>query len=93
MLGNGSSAVSDSGTSAGCLTISTSQSVAIANIMDYSATDKHKTILTRGNGTSDAVIAFANRWANTAAVTSVAASTLTGTFNSGTTISLYGVIA
>jgi hypothetical protein len=67
----------------------------IANIMDYSATDKHKTGLFRTNGRADGsglVAMAAARWANTAAITTV--EVLTGTtFATGTTFSLYGVIA
>jgi hypothetical protein len=93
MLGTGSATSSEAAASAGCLSISTTQSVAISNIIDYSATNKHKTILTRANATSDFVVAFANRWANTVAVTSVSAQTATGTFSLGSTFNLYGRIA
>jgi len=61
--------------------------------MDYSATDKHKTILNRVNAASSIVEAVAARWANAAAVTSVAVQTQTGTFSSGMTLALYGVAA
>jgi hypothetical protein len=73
------------------------------SIMDYPATDKHKTALTRtssqtailsgGAVETAAVYASAHRWANTAAITSVAVNNLTGNFNSSTTFNLYGVIA
>jgi hypothetical protein len=69
---------------------------AVAQIMDYSATDKHKTILQRMNAPSNAVWAIASRWASTSAVTSVsfnAPDSGSKTFNSGSTFSLYGVIA
>lgn len=68
------------------------------NIFDYSATNKHKTILSRagaviqyesGSGTE----LFSNRWANTSAVTSVQILTSTGNWASGTTAALYGIIA
>jgi hypothetical protein len=65
----------------------------IHQIMDYSATDKHKTSLTRQNAASFEVGAFAGRWANTAAITSVVASLSANQFASGCTFSLYGVIA
>jgi hypothetical protein len=71
--------------------MSTSQSVSVIQIMDYSASDKHKTMLGRGNAADDFVRAAAARWANTAVVTSV--SVMNATFNAGTTFSLYGVIA
>jgi hypothetical protein len=65
----------------------------IYNIMDYSATDKHKTVLGRGAGASNFVSATASRWANTAAITSVEVRTSTTSFVAGSTISLYGVSA
>ena len=64
----------------------------IHQIMDYQATDKHKTSLTRQNAASFEVGAFTGRWANTAAITSVVASLSANQFASGCTFSLYGVI-
>jgi hypothetical protein len=64
------------------------------SIMDYSATDKHKTALVRSNSEfagGSGVYASAHRWANTNAVTSVSVNTNTGTWNVGTTVSLYGI--
>ena len=65
----------------------------IAQVMDYSATDKHKTFLTRESRTGAAVAAIASRWASTSAVTSLAVIGDGGNFASGCTFSLYGVIA
>jgi hypothetical protein len=68
--------------------------VVIINVMDYSATDKHKTILARDAGGNAAQAgAIASRWANSAAVTSATVVNTGGNFNSGSTFSLYGVIA
>jgi hypothetical protein len=61
------------------------------NIMDYSATDKHKTILSRADNSAVGTEAFANRWANTAAVTSAQILTSTGNWAIGTTVNLYGI--
>jgi hypothetical protein len=63
------------------------------NIMDYSATDKHKTIISRADGGRNGTEAFANRWASTAAVTSVTILTSTGNWAAGTTAALYGIVA
>lgn len=63
------------------------------DIMDYSATDKHKTVLERGNRAGGSVAASAARWANTAAITSVQINTGSGTFSAGSTFSLYGVVS
>lgn len=64
-------------------------------IMDYSATDKHKTTLLRsGAGTSSAtsVQAHAVRWANTAAINRVRCLSVDGgTYQIGATFSLYGI--
>jgi hypothetical protein len=68
---------------------------AVLNIMDYSATDKHKTMLTRFNQPSGNVVASANRWASTAAIDTVLVHFQSnGTnFTAGTTFALYGVAA
>ena len=70
--------------------------MSIAQIMDYSATDKHKTVLVRGNYDQPSVGRFveaqASRWANTAAINSIAVSS-TSNLGVGSRIDLYGVIA
>jgi hypothetical protein len=63
------------------------------NIMDYSATDKHTTIINRADQAENGTDAIVNRWANTAAVTSVQILTSTGNWASGSTFALYGVIS
>ena len=68
--------------------------LSIVQFMDYSATDKHKTTLARGTSPDEMTIGVASRWANTSAITSVTALTLSGeSFESGTTLSLYGIEA
>jgi hypothetical protein len=100
MGGNGSSAASGSNTANQIVLDayfwrSSEISTNIAQVMDYSATDKHKTVLSRNNVAGGGVDAFASRWANTAAITSVEVFIATGgqSFATGTTLSLYGVIA
>lgn len=61
------------------------------NLMDYSATDKHKTALVRDNDAGFQVVARAFRWANTNAVNTVRVFVSAGNISSGSTISLYGV--
>jgi hypothetical protein len=64
------------------------------NLMDYSATDKHKTVLIRAGASATSVVATAARWANTAAVTSIRCRTLSAsTYQAGSTFALYGVSA
>jgi len=95
MYGSGSSAASDSGGSEASIAIATGSAstgqTSVIQIMDYSATDKHKTVLIRNGLASTFVNASANRWANTAAITSVLFTQ--GTYGTGSTFSLYGVIA
>jgi len=72
----------------------------IMQVMDYSATDKHKTALFRPSSFDTSLGSYllkaqAGRWASTSAVTSI---TLTSLFNSrefaiGSTFSLYGIAA
>jgi hypothetical protein len=66
--------------------------VGIFQFMDYSATDKHKTTLSRGNqiGYPEARVA---RWANTAAITSIvlALPYVSAQIAAGSTFNLYGI--
>jgi hypothetical protein len=63
-----------------------------AQFMDYSATDKHKTVLARGDSPSTATQAWATRWANTSAITSILLTNSQG-YAIGSTFNLFGVIA
>ena len=64
----------------------------IAQLMDYSATDKQKTILSR-SASNAATQAYASRWANSAnAISSIKLFSSRGAnFAIGSTFSLYGV--
>jgi hypothetical protein len=64
----------------------------IVNIMDYSATDKHKALLARSNG-QFGTDATAGRWANTAAINTIFINPENDNWTQGTVISLYGVAA
>jgi hypothetical protein len=63
------------------------------DILDYTATDKHKTILSRGNNSARSVNAVVNRWPSTAAVTTIRLSANATNFTAGSTFALYGVSA
>jgi len=94
MSGNGSTATSASSsasTLAGIGIVETDFTQITHNIMDYSATDKHKTVLTRGDRASASTLAVANRWANTAAVTTITYSVTGTTIAAGSTFCLYGI--
>ena len=69
----------------------TTQNLSIIQFMDYSATDKHKTVLSRSSAAAEIAQALVSRWANTDAITSI---TIDGmTFDAGNVISLYGIEA
>ena len=74
--------------------ISTEAAIWKLEIFDYAQTDKHKTALTRLSRGGGGTEAIANRWANTAAVTSI---NLFGNgsepFAAGATFTLYGIEA
>jgi hypothetical protein len=67
----------------------------IIEFMDYSATDKHKTILSRSNVANRGVGMYAGRWANTAAITSIQAliEASAGQFAIGSSFHLYGIVS
>jgi hypothetical protein len=71
----------------------TSRVIIKTSFLDASATDKHKTYLTRSDNSATGTTALANRWANTAAITSIGLLGDTSNFAAGSTFSLYGVIA
>lgn len=95
--GNGSSAAS--GSFAGDTKMSldfisyatgTNAHISQTEIMDYSATNKHKSVLSRGNSGAGTDMA-AQRWASTAAVTSVNVFPSSSSFATGSTFHLLGV--
>ena len=69
------------------------KSLNIVNIMDFSATDKHTTILSRENNAAYRVFVRSMRWANTAAVTSLTLSPAAYAFDSGSTFHLYQLVS
>jgi hypothetical protein len=94
MKGDGSTTGSLATTNNRALEIGTVQTIGYAQIMDYSATDKHKTVLLRMGASNSEVLAGASRWANTAAINNIEVVSDDGvTMNTGLTLTLYGVIA
>jgi hypothetical protein len=71
------------------------QTPLVLQIMDYSATDKHKTLLnrfqTQRNDGSNEVGMLAGRWGSTNAINTVRLFPNSSTFAAGSTFSLYGV--
>lgn len=64
----------------------------IIQIMDYSATNKHKTAISRA-GYSTEVYMTANRWASTSAITTIELYPSANQFASGSTFYLYGIVS
>jgi len=96
MLGDGSAAYSSSNsgdTSFDGINTSTSTIFAQLQVMDYSATDKHKSMLCRTGRASSEVIALAARWANTSAISSMSITQNGGNFNTGSSFYLYGIVS
>ena len=94
MFGNGSSATSNTsgGGEAYVLDASnTGGALVKVEVMDYSATDKHKTQLIRMDDAAAITFAIANRWANTDAITSILVGSTINSYPVGTVVSLYGI--
>jgi hypothetical protein len=94
--GNGSTATS--GSAAGNNLIdafmifnNTTISTNILQFLDYSATDKHKTVLSRTNIASGYVAMSANRWASTSAINTIKIESVT--FAAGSSFYLYGIVS
>lgn len=100
MRGDGSStsSVSSSSTNRGWIAqnptfILGATTTALVSIMDYSATDKHKSWLARTDRAGGSTTALAGRWASTSAITSVQIKIDSLNFGSGSTFALYGIAA
>jgi hypothetical protein len=94
MFGNSGGTGSDTSTTTRIPTTAGNSSLRtafISQVMDYSATDKHKTVLNRNNITDNNVAAIAGRWANTAGITSVTVLSPGSVITAGSTITLYGI--
>lgn len=68
-------------------------SVGIINIMNYSNSTTYKTVLCRSNAAVAGVEAIVGLWRSTAAITTVTLTAGSGTFGTGSTFSLYGILA
>lgn len=94
MIGYSGGALSSTGSTPYPLTGSNVSQNVILQIMDYSATDKHKTFLLRRDSATDSrTDAYAGRWESTSPVTSIQLSPFSGSFAAGFTAALYGVAA
>jgi len=96
MYGNGTSATGGLDTTStyflGPDTVGTTAGqMAILNFMDYSATDKNKSVLMRYDKASMGTRFVTGRWASNSAITQLVIYTSSSTFAAGTTMTLYGV--
>ena len=74
------------------MTLNTSPSLVTVQIFDATATDKHKSVLTRGNRVDQATTAIASRWASTAAINRIDILQFNlQDFTTGSTFFLYGI--
>jgi len=74
--------------------LGTGQSTQILNVMNYSNTTTNKTMLVRANNAANGVDASAGLWRSTAAITAINLLMFSGgSFQAGTTASLYGITA
>lgn len=99
MSGNGSSNLSQTAdwtnlyTSYGYSNMATTPSLVTINMIDYSATDKHKSMLVRSSSPANSVGALVGRQASTSAITSLRIFLNSSSFAAGSTFSLFGVSA
>ena len=95
----GTGAATQSGSSTADRSISeiienAANNLVIIQIMDYSATNKHKSSLIRSNNASpNGVEMRALRWASTNAITSINLEAVGTTWLSGTSFHLYGIVS
>lgn len=97
LYGTGSSAGSGRGSNTtnifgGDIT-STEPLADIVQFNNYANTSTYKTILIRNNPVTSTVHAIVSLWRNTAAITSITATTPSSTFAVGSTFTLYGIKA
>lgn len=92
----GATSTAASGTSIVCMGWSapenTQRVLMIADFLDSSAVDKHKTVLLRSNHINE-IDAVGARWASTSAITSIKLYPDSSTFAAGSTFSLYGIVS
>ena len=99
--GNGTAATSGRGTSTayiqadnfGYATSTLGQNTTIAQIMNYSNATTYKTVISRTNNATTGVDASVGLWRSTAAITQVLIKTNATTFSTGSTFTLYGILA
>lgn len=95
MWGDGSTTGSQAATNNSGVGTYNNANLAIWQVFDYATTDKHKAVLMRANSTSGSfsgTTAAAGRWGYTNAISTISITT-GGTFESGDTFYLYGIVS
>lgn len=100
MIGSGASATAGTFATVGYMDVSSGSTPSSTvfgqialNIMDYSATNKHKTILRRTDQSADGTSAAVQRWPSTVAITSLQFYAQSGNLGIGSSFTLYGIAA
>lgn len=96
VYGTGSSAASGTGSSLGYADLGvnrTTDQSTLVDIIDYSATDKHKTLLIRSDNSSELTLTYADRWASNSAITKIKVYPSDNSFAAGSTFALYGIVS
>jgi hypothetical protein len=96
LIGYGTSASSgrDSNASSSFFSdIGTTNSTAILNFQNYSNTTTYKTVLSRGSAAGNGVSASVGLWRSTSAITEIKILAPSGNITTGSTFSLYGILA
>lgn len=91
ILGDGSTTVGGSSNTADFMEGGTVVSTALLNIMEYSVTDKQKTVIGRNGPANNIVTVLTGRWANTAAINQIVISPVSQTISAGSTFALYAI--
>ena len=99
LAGNGSATYSERASNNsklyidGVATIGTGNSIIRTNINNYSNTSTYKTVLTQRTDAAKEANAQVGLWRSTSAINTLQLGLDSGTFNSGTTLTLYGITA
>lgn len=96
MYGNGTSALSGRNSTAGALLVfywGTGQNNSIINIQNYSNTTTYKTVVGRNNNPNNSTYTGVAMWLSTSAINRMDISTTGQNFTTGSTFTLYGIVA
>jgi hypothetical protein len=97
LQGNGTSATTGRDSSQTYMALgylnSTAQGNCIFQLQNYSNTTTYKTVLCRSGVADDLTRAMVGLWRSTSAITSILVAPVSGSFASGTSLTLYGIAA